>query len=279
LITVYAKGKGTFLALKTTRNFWVVLRFRNPEEKKKITFHNGYTMNLNLGEYVAIRNTLSKGYSLEHANGLLHVQKGKIQLVGPIWLLTSVLSEGIDKIYVVDCKDKVVLDVGGFIGDTAVFFGAWGARKVIIYEPVLDHHRFIDLNVKLNHVNAEIHQEGIGDDDGYETIHYDIINAGFGLSNKGTKKIKIKIRNVRKVIEESGADIAKFDCEGAECSLVRVPSEVLRKVGFYMIEIHSLQTRSALLDKFRTSGFILIQEIPNKSYKEVSTVFLKREND
>jgi FkbM family methyltransferase len=127
--------------------------------------------------------------------------------------------------YECDCKDKVVLDVGGFEGESAAYFWIKGAKKIIIYEPVTTHVEFIKENVMLNHIKAEIHQSGIGNQDGTQIIQYNKTDPGFGILSKGPNRIEIKIKDISKVIEESGAEIAKFDCEGSEEYLVDVPAE------------------------------------------------------
>jgi len=89
----------------------------------------------------------------------------RFQLVGSQVLIC--ISDEIDSgIYDCDCRGKVVLVVGGFEGDSAVYFWAMGARKVIIYETVLEHQKFIEENVRLNNINAEVYNEGIGNSDG-----------------------------------------------------------------------------------------------------------------
>ncbi len=162
--------------------------------------------------------------------------------------------------YAVSCHDKVVLDVGGFEGETAVFFSLMGAKKVVIYEPVAEHHEFIRKNISRNKVTAEIHEEGIGEKNEIKTIHYDITTVGFGFNNIGTKEMNVKVRSATEVIETSGAEIAKFDCEGGELSLVNVPRSTLRKIRFYMIETHSSTIKKALIDKFSDSGFLLTRD-------------------
>ena len=142
--------------------------------------------------------------------------------------------------------NKVVLDVGGLEGETAVLFSAMGAKKVIIYEPVVIHHEFIKRNVLLNDIEAELHEEGIGNADGIQTIHYGSPDGSFGTLSKGQNVMQIKIRNVTDVITESQADVAKFDCEGAELSILQVPREILRKIDFYIIEVNSQNIRNAL---------------------------------
>jgi FkbM family methyltransferase len=266
--------KGLFLTLKTTRNFWDTLKLRKSKEKKKITFRNGCELDLTWPEYTLVRDILSKGYSVEHFDELLCFKKGEIQIVGPLSLI-GVLNESLDELYSLDFRNKVVLDVGGFIGETAVFFSAWGATKVIIYEPVVAYHEFIKINLALNDVNAELHDEGLGETDGYATVKYETAGSDFGLSNEGTKEMKIKTKSAKRMIEESNADLAKFDCEGAEKSLINVPNKVLRRIGFYIIEVHTSEIKNAILDKFRNSGFALVKDIPNVAY-EVSVVFFQR---
>jgi predicted RNA methylase len=90
-----------------------------------------------------------------------------MKIVGPLPII-DVLLEDNGVLYLTDYQDKVVLDVGGFIDDTAVLFATLGAKKVIIYEPVVAHHEIIKINLSFNAVNAEIHEEGIGEIDGLQ---------------------------------------------------------------------------------------------------------------
>lgn len=269
---------GVILKIKTTRNFWATFFWNNPEKKVKIIFRNGCRAELDSPEYQRVIDLLSKGYTVESLGKLLCFKKGNVKITGPLSLL-GILKEGLDEIYSVDCKNKTVLDIGGYIGDSAVYFSAMGAAKVIIYEPVVAHHEFIKINMALNDVNAELHEEGIGENDGYTLVNYDIINSGFGLTNKGAKKMLIKIKSIKRIIEESGASIAKLDCEGAESSLVNVPPEVLQTIDFYMIEIHTLEMKSILMNKFRASGFDVVKDIPTGVDDHTSTVYFKRKQE
>lgn len=61
----------------------------------------------------------------------------------------------------------------------------------------------------------------------------------------------IKIKDVTKVISESGADIATIDCEEAEISLVTVHRENLRKIKYVIIEAHTAQIRHMLIKKIQ----------------------------
>jgi FkbM family methyltransferase len=261
--------------LKTTSNFWVVPSLRWSGSKKKVVFRNGFKMELKWSDYRIMRDIFSKGYAVEPYGDMLCFKKNNIKIVGPMPDV-SVLSEDTNDFYSIDFRNKVVLDVGGFIGDTAVLFSAMGAKKVIVYEPVPAHHEIIKINTMLNGVNAEIHGEGLGETDGYATIHYENAGIDFGLRNNGTREMQIKIRSAKHIIEESDAEVAKFDCEGAEISLVNVPDDILRKISFYIIEVHSSEIKNAICTKFRNCGFDLMKDLPNTAGPEFSVLFFKR---
>ncbi len=198
-------------------------------------------------------------FAVHQENGLYHLKNSEIELFGSLAILYCI-QEIRRGDYVCDCKGKVVLDVGGFEGESAAYFWSKGAKKVIIYEPVGEHIEVIKKNVELNHIDAEIHNSGIGDKDGTKIIHYGEKDPGFGLLDEGPNHIEIKITDVSKVIAESGAEIAKFDCEGAEECLANVPAEILQKVAYYMIEVHSPEIRRIILRKFEQAIFKIDRE-------------------
>jgi FkbM family methyltransferase len=261
--------------MRTTSNFWLAFWLRFSSDKKKISFRNGFEIELNWSEFVIMRDILSRGYSVERLGNLLLFKKGNFKLIGPLPHV-GVLTEDTDCFSTIDFQNKTVLDVGGFIGDTASLFSSLGAKKVIIYEPVSENHEFIKLNVQLNGINAEIHEEGIGETDGFTTIYFDNAGIDFGLKKTGNKERKIKIRNVSKIIEDSGAEIAKFDCEGAEISLVNVPKKIIRKIEYYIIEVHSIEIRNKLLRKFIECGFKPIKDLSSTAGPEYSVLFIQR---
>jgi FkbM family methyltransferase len=299
--------------LKATKNPYNVLSLRLSQRRRPIIFRNGSKFRLTWQQFVILRDCyaamqkytveqvsedffkirndksevscasrmipticdLMQTYRIERvADDVFKIKNDKIELVGSFDMLNCVREQESGE-YDCDCRDKIVLDVGGFQGESAVLLSRLGAKKVIIYEPVTAHHRYIEENVSLNHVNAEIHEKGIGEKDGPITIKCAETNAGFGLLSEGQQEVKIKIRNIAKVIEESGADVAKIDCEGAEECLSRVPSQTLQKIGLYMIEVHSPEVRRALFEKFKASGFTLMKE--TKKTPTVSVVCFKRQ--
>jgi len=281
-LRVLREAAKTFLVIiRTTTNFWDALAlifearvFRN-QDNRAIVFRNGTTVSLSWPEYVAARRMVDKGYTVGRLGEFLLVERDKIKLVGPADLV-GVGNERLDRIYKCECKNKVVLDVGGFIGDTAVLFSTWGARKIIVYEPVIFYHEFIKMNLMLNGIDAELHEEGIADRDGYNVIRYNTLDCTFGLRSKGIREITIRVRDVASVIQESHAEIAKFDCEGAEKSLLGVNNEILRLIGTYLIEVHDSETKESLVVKFQDAGFVCTSNLLLDQAGGISVVTFKR---
>ena len=149
-----------------------------------------------------------------------------------------------------------------------------GAKKIIVYEPLPVHIENIKKIFSVNSIEGQINQLGVSGEDGIQEIKFQEINPGFGIAHEGPNCIKIRVKSISKVIDESGAEVAKFDCEGAEINIVSVPLEILRKIPYYMIETHSPEIRKAILEKFSKSGFTLEREkVKSKHY---SVLALKR---
>ena len=297
--------------LMVTRDLHSILFMKFSKKRRSITFRNGSTLRLTWPEFRLLRDNykLLKENALEQVNeglfkiktdkldftgsllnicilagfnldfavqqmgaNLFKIKNDKLELMGSFAMLGSIweIEQGD---YDCDCRGKVVLDVGGFEGESTAFFWIMGAKKVIIYEPVRAHHEFIRKNVSLNHINAEIHEEGIGNGDGTQIIDYEDMGTCFG-DGKGHHQMEIKIRDVASVIEESDAKVAKFDCEGAEESLVHVSSEILRRIEFYIIEVHTPEIRRAIIKKFNESGFSLVKETAKNTQRSVISLKL-----
>ncbi len=173
--------------------------------------------------------------------------------------------------YETDFKDKVVLDIGGFQGESAVYFASQGAKKVIIYEPAHEYCSIIQKNIELNCMNAEVHCAGIGNENTIMVM--DVFDPSRKIGDKPKKEI-IKIKNACDIINESHADMAKIDSEGAEICLTKVPNEILRKIPQYILELHGEETRRAVTSKFIDAGF-KIRKIKNRG-PELTIVHFRR---
>ena len=230
--------------------------FRVSDERSEVTVKS---------EVLPMMFDLMRDFALHQDKELYHLKTEGLELVGSYAMLDC-FQEVRKGDYQCDCKGKVVLDVGGFEGESAAFFWQQGAKKVVIYEPVMEHIGVIKKNIAMNGVEAELHQTGVGEKDGTQIVEYSKTDPGFGISHNGPNSLTIAVTSISKAIAESGADIGKFDCEGAEQYLTGVPQETLRKIGYYIVETHSPEIRAALMEKFLGAGFKLEKERP-KSWR------------
>lgn len=243
--------KGIWLTLKTVKNPLNVARLYWDGKPRLVRFKNGFFEVTDRTSFLIFRRLILHGWKITRENGQRYLfYKNRMKIVSP--LDKCGLFDKLEEFYrVFDFKDKVCLDVGGFIGETAVLFKLWGARKIIIYEPVAENCELIRLNTALNDVNAEIHCVGISDHDGTIEVKYDDFSVTFGL--KGNKKMAIPTISVSKILTDE-IDIAKVDCEGCERSLLSVPKETLRLIPNYVIEYHH-HLGKKLMEKFIECGF------------------------
>ncbi len=157
-------------------------------------------------------------------------------------------------------KGSTVLDIGSYIGDSAIKFILEGAKKVYSYEPHPGLFKIALKNMELNNLNNKIilKNYGVGDKDEVVDIYEDNLGATscFGLENKkGGRKVKLKITPLQQMIEEIGdIDVMKMDCEGAEFkAILSCPIEYLRKINVMVIEYHD--DPLVLIEHLKRNGF------------------------
>jgi hypothetical protein len=126
-------------------------------------------------------------------------------------------------------KDRVVVDVGAFVGDSAIYFVLKGARRVIAIEPHPGAFAEMLDNIRLNNL------EGV------------IIPINAGLASKPGK---IYIENVGAVpavtlgelINRFGIDpsdaVIKMDCEGCEFDVILNDYEHVKLFKELIFEYH-----------------------------------------
>ncbi|AHL22946.1 FkbM family methyltransferase [Thermococcus nautili] len=180
---------------------------------------------------------------------------------------------------VFDFNKKRVLDVGGFIGDTTVYFAKSGAREVVAVEPLF--HEVLAENVRLNGVEERVTlvKGAFSNAPGTTTVH---LNENWaGASSEFINRLRgdgreVIVPNVpaTEFFEKFGEfDIAKIDCEGCE---YRVLGEVLMHVTegavvefhFWTNELRNLYNKT--LAELRSRGYSV------EVYRKSSSVSLAR---
>jgi FkbM family methyltransferase len=150
--------------------------------------------------------------------------------------------------------DKV-LDVGGFLCETALLFTAWGASRVTVYEPVPSFTSICKDNLKLNPNLAgsiELVEAGVWFREGELSVAEAGASTGFFEGN-----LRITVKPLAKVLKE-GWDLVKMDCEGCEYSLVALSCEDIRWCHRYVLEYHGPPL--PLVDKFKSCGYTVAKQ-------------------
>lgn len=157
-------------------------------------------------------------------------------------------------------KERFVIDIGAFLGDSIFYFWSRGAKKILAFEPFQDFYERAKSNILLNNLNNEII----------------IINCGMGSqiyqydSNKDSslQENLMSFEEIKKILEkynEERLPIAlKVDCEGCEYEIFK-NNEVVRNwkslgVVEFIMEYHEGDL-SSLIKNFEKEGFIVILKI------------------
>lgn len=161
----------------------------------------------------------------------------------------------VEKLYDGDYYGKSVIDVGGYIGETALFFAQRGAERVFCVEPASDNLKLLEHNISQSSLKDKIVviQAAILDKDGsigfyaddqhYHSYHVADINDFRQRYANNTATYIIQAMSFQRLLEYTGleeVDVVKLDCEGSEYDiLLGTPDSVLRRVKQYIVEYHN----------------------------------------
>lgn len=171
----------------------------------------------------------------------------------------SVLFELCTNTYRFQSRYDAVIDIGGFLGESAWWFLTEGlAKRVIVYEPV--YYEMCQRNLSSI---AEVYPYAIYKEK--TTIEMAIQGKVSTALNDRNEKLISNVLYVRTTTFEDVLNEAsqrferialKIDCEGCEQYLADVPCYVLRKAQEYIIEIHrSVVNKETLIKHFKQCGF------------------------
>jgi FkbM family methyltransferase len=160
-----------------------------------------------------------------------------------------------------DLKDKVIVDVGAFVGDTALYYANFGAI-VYAYEPHPINFYWLKKNIELNpHLKdrIKIFNEAVGKDEEIEISIGKNINGGFSIYSpaKG-KALKVKSVSLRKILEENNLNdpyLLKADCKGCEYYIIE--DDAISKFEKVKIEYTGFNRPKVdyIINKLKSKGF------------------------
>ena len=143
-------------------------------------------------------------------------------------------------------KDRVVVDIGAYVGDSAIYFALKGARKVIAIEPypgafaeMLDNIRLNKLENVIIPVNA-----GLASKPGKVCVNNVGIDAtGFIYHGLGDCPNAIPAVTLSELINRFSINVdnaaLKMDCEGCEFDVILSDYEHVRLFRELILEYHS----------------------------------------
>jgi FkbM family methyltransferase len=164
----------------------------------------------------------------------------------------------IDKMIGERFENMRIIDIGAYIGDTALLFIRGGAKEVCAVEPSPANLELLKINIEQNHFSDKVHlfPVAISDQDGTMRFAIDEENPDthhLSALSESIIPLQGRWRNIRTVevtawtferlLRELGwetIDFVKVDCEGGEYPLfLQTSPELLRKVKTYYVEYHN----------------------------------------
>ena len=139
-------------------------------------------------------------------------------------------------------KDRVVLDIGANIADSAIYFAAQGAKHVLAIEPDERCHKFAQKNVEVNGFSEVVN-----------IIRGAVVSSNSNINENSSMKLLTLQDIIRNYDLES--TILKMDCEGCEYDVIlNTPPDVLRNFTHVKLEYHYGYRN--VMNKLRNSGFL-----------------------
>jgi FkbM family methyltransferase len=157
-----------------------------------------------------------------------------------------------------EVKNGLVVDVGGFIGDTAICFVSKGARKVYVLEPSRELCELARRNLA-KYPNVVVLNVGAGVSERELFLTGEFMGKRENRSSKGESSTVIDFWGfLRRIISAEGEICAvKMDCEGCEKDIFRtIQPEVLSKIKSLAIEFHGDEgARIDFARRFQREGY------------------------
>ena len=181
--------------------------------------------------------------------------------------------------------NEVVLDIGGYQGETAIFYSKiCKAKKVVVVEPVSVNFKYLLKNIK-NFRNIIPIKKAVSDRNEVIRIKYDPISK-MGMSDAGNnfKTEKVRTITLDKLVETLGlknVDLIKIDVEGFEMSVLKGGINMIKKFKpKLIIETHSEKLRNDVINFLEKLGYVKIKKghtlrLISGHIRFVQTLFLK----
>jgi FkbM family methyltransferase len=261
ILNMAGRLSGVLLIIRFTKTWpaaFVAYLLKRP---MTITFRNGVQGKYGWWDIKRILFILENKMSLSRLpNGIFEVNLDDTRIRAPLWNMDFLGYVFLRNYYDfdIDYQGKTILDIGAYIGDTALFFWRRGAAKVICYEPVEAFFFWLQQNISLNGINAETFNFGISNSGGEVVLPFSELDLFVGR-NGGNKSIGIKTLTLSEVLHKHPSiDIVKLVCPNQEEeALNNLGDTELAMVPTWIIASYNKNLAMKLEDKFMGAGFRL----------------------
>ena len=189
-------------------------------------------------------------------------------------------------------RNRVIVDIGAYFGDSTVWFAAHGAKKVYAFEPLTSYYGLCKRNIELNGLGGvcEVEQAAIGGNTGGDFFEVEssrqVLALGEGMRDEYKKGVPIfTLKDIVKTRNIKNGAFLKVDCEGYEYDIIlKTDNETLKIFDFVMMEYH--YGYDQLKNKLEEADFSVEYTAPEhgyqasggEGYKEMSVgyIFAKR---
>jgi len=183
----------------------------------------------------------------------------------------------------IDIQNGNIIDIGAFIGDTAIYFASKGAKKIIAFEPAKNLFRLAVQNVQLNNLNGIVYlrNEAVGYDVGEKNFYY--IKSHPGASSLLPRRkdficYKVRVVPFSDVVAELDyIDLLKIDCEGMEEAILLQAHKdgLLKNISNIIVEVHTQEGLEKLKAIFEKASYRTVKWY---SHKVPYLVFASKEH-
>jgi len=167
-------------------------------------------------------------------------------------------------------KGRDVLDIGAYIGDTAMLFSLRGAKKVVALEPFPSSYSRAKGNIEKNRLGRKITllNAGAGAKDSEMLVESSAQSSGGNQLRGSQKGMKVPLLSLKGISKKYGLSdaVLKMDCEGAEYGiLLGTERGTLRNFRQIMLEYHYGYVN--IREKLKSAGFeVSIIKPPGYTY-------------
>jgi FkbM family methyltransferase len=161
-------------------------------------------------------------------------------------ILNTLLNTFITNIYgLLNVRNKIVIDVGAYIGDSAIYFALRGAKKVIAIEPHPLAFKEMLENIKLNNLEKVIApiNAGLASRSGGICIkNVNVEETESTYHSPGACDTNVPAITLSEVISKYGVAgdlfVLKMDCEGCEYDVILNEYEHIKLFEELVVEYH-----------------------------------------